>query len=145
MCKQYHDHHGSWAKPELLPRFFRQHAVGHFNDSLNWMMGKSTAEHPDLEIFDDCFNIMFQWFSVEIYTTKPVHWVPVAYPGCLASWHLAQVYCVLMTPWCFSFYFLRCLGFRPCCSPGRPDEICVWKRQHNLRPHDATWGWVQII
>ena len=34
----------------------------------------------------------------------------------------AQVYFVLMTPWCFSFYFLRCLGFRPCCSPGRPGE-----------------------
>ena len=44
----------------------------------------------------------------------------------------AQVYFVLMTPWCFSFYFLRCLGFRPCCSPGRPGGKDIQIIQHTL-------------
>ena len=30
-----------------------------------------------------------------------------------------EVYFLMMIPWCFSYYCLRCLGFSPCCSPFR--------------------------
>lgn len=57
-----------------------------------------------LRILVPCLHLLIILLTLMLWLLWPVLWL---------------VYFVLMTPWCFSFYFLRCLGFRPCCSPGR--------------------------
>ena len=50
-----------------------------------------------------------------------------------SSWPVGEVYFLMMIPWCFSYYCLRCLGFSPCCSPFR-----CGKHVASLKPRQTT-------
>eukprot|EP00434_Breviolum_minutum_P023068 symbB.v1.2.020353.t1/scaffold1703.1/size108286/5 len=62
-----------------------------------------------LRLLIPCLHVVTLIFTIIIWISWPLLWL---------------VYFLMMIPWCFSYYCLRCLGFSPCCSPFRALAEC---------------------